>query len=91
MVLLTKNRSRFSCVPGFIPFRRSTVSVTVRKPQWIQDYIILKLRISTIQHQPVLLEAKFGVIWIQLNQLIRVLTLLGFLCYQTYYLLPDGL
>lgn len=47
MVLLTKNRSRFSCVPGFIPFRRSTVSVTVRKPQWIQDYIILKLRIST--------------------------------------------
>ena len=44
MVLLTVNRPRFSCVLGFFPFRRSTVSVTVRKPRWIQEYIVVKLR-----------------------------------------------
>ena len=44
MVLLTLKRPRVSCVPGFLPFRRSTFSVTVRKPRWIQEYIVLKLR-----------------------------------------------
>lgn len=47
MVLLTVNRSRFSCVSGFFPFCRSTVFVTVRKPRWIQEYIVLKLRTPT--------------------------------------------
>ena len=47
MVFFTLNRPRFSCVPGFLPFRRSTVSVTARKPRWIQEYIVLKLRTPT--------------------------------------------
>lgn len=47
MVLLTVNRPRFSWVPGFFPFHRSTVFVTVRKPRWIQEYIVLKLRNPT--------------------------------------------
>ena len=44
MVLLTLKRPRVSCVPGFFPFRRSTFSVTARKPRWIQEYMVLKLR-----------------------------------------------
>ena len=44
MVLLTLKRPRVSCVPGFLPFRRSTFSVTERKPRWIQEYIVLNLR-----------------------------------------------
>ena len=44
MVLLTLKHPRVSCVPGFFPFRRSTFSVTARKPRWIQEYMVLKLR-----------------------------------------------
>ncbi len=47
MVLFTLKRPRFSCVLGFLPFRRSTFSVTARKPRWIQEYIVLKLRTPT--------------------------------------------
>ena len=47
MVLLTLKRPRVSCMPGFLPFRRSTFSVTTRKPRWIQVYIVLKLRTPT--------------------------------------------
>ena len=47
MVFFTLKRPRFSYVPGFLPFRRSTFSVTARKPRWIQDYIVLKLRTPT--------------------------------------------
>lgn len=36
----------FLCT-GLFPFRRSTVSVTVRKPRWSQEYIVLKLRTLT--------------------------------------------
>ena len=42
MVLLIVNRPRFSWVPGFLPFRRSTFSVTARKPRWIQEIYCLK-------------------------------------------------
>ena len=44
MVFFTLKRPRFSCVPGFLPFRRSTFSVIARKPRWIQEYIVVKLR-----------------------------------------------
>ena len=83
MVLLTLKRPRVSCVPGFFPFRRSTFSVTARKPRWIQEYMVLKLRTPT-QHLLFLLETKFVVTWIQLKLLIEVLTLLVCLYYQTY-------
>lgn len=47
MVFFTLKRPRFSYVPGFLSFRRSTFSVTARKPRWIQEYIVLKLRTPT--------------------------------------------
>lgn len=47
MVFFTLKRPRFSYVPGFLPFQRSTFSVTARKPRWIQEYIVLKLRTPT--------------------------------------------
>ena len=42
--LFTLKHPRFSCVPGFLIFWRSTFFVTARKPRWIQKYIVLKLR-----------------------------------------------
>ena len=44
MVFFILKYPRFSCVPGFLPFQRSTFSVTARKQRRIQKYIVLKLR-----------------------------------------------
>ena len=40
---VTLAKSIFLCT-DFLPFRRSTFSITARKPRWIQEYIVLKLR-----------------------------------------------
>ena len=47
MVFFTLKRPRFSCVPGFLPFRRSPFFVIARKSRWMQEYIVLKLRTPT--------------------------------------------
>ena len=48
MVLLTLKRPRVSCVPGFFSFPAKYFFLfTARKPRWIQEYIVLKLRTPT--------------------------------------------